>query len=190
MTQPSGTGPVPPNPQHPGGAGNPPAYGELYRGDSGSWRLPAAIAAAGIPVGLLWWLLAPGGLNLLSGNPSLASGTNAEGWLPRDLVLAGLFLLAGCVTGFLLNGKRTGAPMPGTVLSAVVGGALGALIAWQSGVLAGQWWGPDEDTAANASIAFSLRAFAVLAIWPAAVAIAVFVANLISLLGKPPEQDS
>lgn len=185
MKQPSGTGPAPHNPSYPGDAGLPPAYGELYRGDGGSWRLPAVVAAAGIPVGLAWWLLAPGGLNLLSGDPSLATGTNAEGWLPRDLVLAGLFLLAGCLTGFLLDGKRTGAPAPRAVLFAVIGGALGAVIAWQSGVLAGQWWGPAEDTAPNASIAFSLRAFAVLAIWPAAVAISVFVANLLSLLGKP-----
>jgi hypothetical protein len=190
MTQPSGTGPVPPNPQHPGGAGNPSAYGELYREGADSWRLPAAVALAGIPVGFLWWLLAPGGLNLLSGNPSLASGTNVEGWLPRDLVLAGLFLLAGCLTGFLLNGRGTGAPTPGAVPLAVIGGALGALVAWQTGVLAGQWWGTQEDIAANPSIAFSLRAVAVLAVWPAAVAIAVFVANLISLLGKPALQDS
>lgn len=214
MTQPSGNGPIPQNPKYSGTAGSPPAYGELYRADGDTdsadgghaafagggygpgdrkparWRRPAIIAAAGIPVGLLWWLLAPGGLNLLTRDPALATGTNAEGWLPRDLVLAGLFLLAGCLTGFLLNGKRTGAPAPGTVVAAVIGGALGAVIAWQFGVLAGQWWGPAEDTAPNASIAFSLRSFAVLAVWPAAVAISVFVANLLSLLGKPPVQDS
>ena len=214
MTQPSGNGPIPQNPQPSGNAGNPPAYGELYRADgdaysggesrtapsgaeSGSgggepaaWRRPAIIAATGIPVGLLWWLLAPGGLNVLTRDPALATGTNVEGWLPRDLVLAGLFLLAGCLAGFLLDGKRTGAPAPGTVVLAVIGGALGAVIAWQAGVLAGQWWGPAEDTAPNASIAFSLRSFAVLAVWPAAVAISVFAVNLVSLLGKPPVQDS
>ncbi|WP_307050998.1 hypothetical protein [Arthrobacter oryzae] len=214
MTQPSGNGPVPQNPSNFGNAGSPPAYGELYRaegdtdsgrgrraarsggesdpgdGEPAAWRRPAIIAAGGIPVGLLWWLLAPGGLNLLTGDPALATGTNAEGWLPRDLVLAGLFLLAGCLTGFLLNGKRTGAPAPGTVVLAVIGGAVGAVIAWQAGVLAGQWWGPAEDTAPNASIAFSLRSFAVLAVWPAAVAISVFVVNLLSLMGKPPVQDS
>jgi hypothetical protein len=214
MTQPPGNGPVPQNPKHSQDAGSPPAYGELYRADgdsdfggrgrtarsgedSGSgnaepaaWRRPAIIAAAGLPAGLLWWLLAPGGLNLLTRDPALATGTNAEGWLPRDLVLAGLFLLAGCLTGFLLNGKRTGAPAPGTVVLAVIGGAFGAVIAWQAGVLAGQWWGPAEDTAPNASIAFSLRSYAVLAVWPAAVAISVFVVNLLSLLGKPPVQDN
>jgi len=212
MTQPASDHPVPQNPQQSGYAGGTPAYGELYRPagnsdrdvgspvaspdavpepggrDRAGWLRFAIIAGAGIPVGLLWWLLAPGGLNLLTGDPALAKGTNAEGWLPRDLLLAGLFLLAGCLTGFLLNGKRSGAPAPATVVLAVAGGALGALIAWQAGVLAGQWWGVAEDTAPNASIAFSLRAFAVLAVWPAAVAISVFVVTLFSLLRNPPAQ--
>jgi hypothetical protein len=74
------------------------------------------------------------------------------------------------------------------VVFAVAAGALGALIAWQAGVLAGQWWGAAEDPAPNASIAFSLRSFAVLAIWPAAVAISVFVTSLVSLLRNPPAQ--
>lgn len=212
MTQPASDRPVPQNPQQSGYAGGTPAYGELYRpaGDSdrdaaspaassdavpepggrglAGWRRIVIIAAAGVPVGLLWWLLAPGGLNLLTGDPALASGTNTEGWLPRDLVLAGLFLLAGCLTGFLLNGNRSGAPAPATVVLAVAGGALGALLAWQVGVLAGQWWGAAEDTAPSASIAFSLRAFAVLAVWPAAVAVSVFVVTLLSLIRKPPAQ--
>ncbi len=64
-----------------------------------TWRKAAFIAAAGIPAGLLWWLLAPSGLNLLSGNPELRSGGNTQGWLLRDLILAGLFLLAGCISG-------------------------------------------------------------------------------------------
>jgi hypothetical protein len=156
--------------------------------DPAAWRRYAIIAAAGIPAGLLWWLLAPGGLNLLTGDPALAKGTNAEGWLPRDLVLAGLVLLAGCLTGFLLNGKRNGPPAPAAIVLAVAAGALGALIAWQAGMLAGQWWGTAEDTAPNASIAFSLRSFAVLAVWPAAVAISVFVTSLVSLLRNPPAQ--
>lgn len=213
MTQPAGDGPTPPQPHHSGPAGNPPPYGELYRPapdsapDSGPggpgrrgrakasrrasgrpgpgpWWL-AAIAGAGIPVGLLWWLLAPGGLNLLTGDPSLASGTNAGGWLPRDLVLAGLTLFAGCLTGLFLTGKRTGAPSPAAVVLAVVCGAAGAVIAWRVGILAGELWGAREDASANPSIAFSLRSYAVLAVWPAAVAVSVFLVNLLGMLSKP-----
>lgn len=207
MTQPAGNGPHPPKLHEVGPAGGPPAYGELYRPTADSaadapWPQgaaepvagprvdaralwwPAVTACAGIPVGFLWWLLAPGGLNLLSGNPALATGTNAEGWLPRDLVLAGLFLLAGCLTGFLLTGEGGSVPATARIVLAVLGGAVAAVISWQAGILAGHWWGAMEDTSANPSIAFSLRAYAVLAIWPAAVAAAVFFANLTGGSGK------
>jgi hypothetical protein len=139
-----------------------------------TWRKAAFIAAAGIPVGLLWWLLAPSGLNLLSGNPELRGGGNTEGWLPRDLVLAGLFLLAGCISGAVASGSKHSEPSGRDVLLAVGAGALGALAAWGTGVLCGLWWGTTEDTSANASIAFSLRSLAFLAIWPAAAALTLF----------------
>lgn len=145
-----------------------------------TWRNAAAIAAAGIPAGLLWWLLAPSGLNLLSGNPELRSGGNTEGWLLRDLILAGLFLLAGCISGAVASGSRHKGPSGGDVLLAVGAGALGALAAWGTGVLCGLWWGAPEDTSASASIAFSLRSLAVLAIWPAATALAVFLNTVFS----------
>ncbi|AOT04142.1 hypothetical protein [Arthrobacter sp. U41] len=144
------------------------------------WRKHAVIAAAGVPVGLLWWLLAPSGLNLLSGNPELHSGGNTEGWLPRDLVLAGLFLLAGCISGAVASGSRHHGPSGRDVLLAVGAGALGALLAWGTGVVCGLWWGTPEDTSASASIAFSLRSFAVLAIWPAAAALAIFLNTVFS----------
>jgi hypothetical protein len=139
-----------------------------------SWRKAAVIAAAGIPVGLLWWLLAPSGLNLLSGDPELRSGGNTEGWLPRDLVLAGLFLLAGCISGAVASGSKHNPPSGLDVVLAVAAGALGALAAWGTGVVCGLWWGTPEDTSASASIAFSLRSFAVVAIWPAATALTIF----------------
>ena len=139
-----------------------------------SWRKAAVMAAAGVPVGLLWWVLAPSGLNLLSGNPELRSGGNTEGWLPRDLVLAGLFLLAGCIAGAVASGTKHHGPSGRDVLLAVGAGAVGALAAWGTGVLCGLWWGTPEDTSASASIAFSLRSLAVLAIWPAATALAIF----------------
>ena len=123
-----------------------------------SWRKAAVIAAAGVPVGLLWWLLAPSGLNLLSGNPELRSGGNTEGWLPRDLVLAGLFLLAGCISGAVASGNQHHGPSgTGTSSWPWAQAPLAPSLAWGTGVLCGLWWGTPEDTSASASIAFSLR---------------------------------
>jgi hypothetical protein len=137
-----------------------------------------AIAAAGIPVGLLWWLLAPTGLNLLTRDPALGAGSNPETWLPRDLVLAGLTLLAGCLAGVLVAGNRPARLQNATVILAVAAGAAGSLLAWGTGLLAGSWWGAPADTSASASVAFSLRAHAVLLIWPAATALAIFFATV------------
>ena len=154
-----------------------------------SWRKAAVIAAAGIPVGLLWWLLAPSGLNLLSGDPELRSGGNTEGWLPRDLVLAGLFLLAGCISGAVASGSKHDARSGRDVVLAVGAGALGALAAWVTGVVCGLWWGTPEDTSASASIAFSLRSVAVLAIWPAATALTIFLNTVFTTPESGPGPD-
>lgn len=148
------------------------------------WRQAAAIAVAGVPVGLLWWLLAPSGLNLLTGDPELAAGSNTATWLPRDLVLAGLFLLAGCVAGALVSGSRHEVPTSGTVVLVVLAGALGAVIACATGVLSARWWGAPVDASANASIAFSLRSYAILAIWPAAIALAIFLQSVFAPSGR------
>lgn len=142
------------------------------------WKGLAAIAAAGLPVGLLWWILAPTGLNLITRDPALGTGSNPETWLPRDLVLAGLFLLAGCLSGVLVAGNRPARLGTATVILAVAAGAVASLLAWGTGVLAGGWWGAAEDTSASASIAFSLRAYAMLLIWPAAIAVAIFFATV------------
>ncbi|MEV5050785.1 hypothetical protein [Arthrobacter sp. LAR12-1-1.1] len=177
MTQPALDGPV----HHAGEPAQPlrPASPEQQRGPGGNpWRKAAVIAAAGVPVGLLWWLLAPSGLNLLTGDPDLAAGTNTATWLPRDLVLAGLCLLAGCIAGSFVAGTKHHQPGPGTVILVVLAGAAGALIAWGTGVLSAQWWGAPADTSASASVAFSLRSYAVLAIWPAAIALAIFLNSL------------
>lgn len=142
------------------------------------WKGLLGIALAGIPVGLLWWLLAPTGLNLLTRDPALGAGSNPEAWLPRDLVLAGLALLAGCLSGVLIAGNRPAQLANATVVLAAAAGGAAALLAWGTGVLAGAWWGAAADTSASASIAFSLRAYAVLLIWPAATALAIFFATV------------
>jgi hypothetical protein len=151
------------------------------------WRWFAAAAAAGIPVGLLWWLLAPGGLNLITRDPALGNGENPVVWLPRDLTLAGLFVFAGCVVAVLIMDKPRSSPRLVLALG-LAGGLAGAVIAWQAGVFAGQLWGAPADTSANASVAFSLRSMAVLVVWPAATAISVFVISLLNELRRAPDR--
>ncbi|MDQ0756782.1 hypothetical protein [Arthrobacter sp. B3I4] len=163
--------------------------GDAPRREQLPWKGLAAIAAAGVPVGLLWWLLAPTGMNLLTRNPALDAGSNPETWLPRDLVLAGLTLLAGCLAGVLIAGNRPERLVTGTVLLAVAAGAAGALLAWGTGLAAGSWWGAAADASANPSIAFSLRAYAVLLIWPAATALAIFFATVFARPGHSTEPE-
>ncbi|PNH80514.1 hypothetical protein [Arthrobacter sp. AFG20] len=152
------------------------------------YALAAGILGAGIPAGLLWWLLAPGGQNLISGDSALSSGTNSQGWLPRDLVLAGLFVFAGCLVAVLLSGRRDGGTRRLLLLS-VAASAAAAVLAWRTGVLAGIWLGGPQDTSANASVAFSLRSLTVLVLWPAAVAAGFFVLRIIGLLRASVDRD-
>lgn len=152
------------------------------------WAMFLAPAAVGVPAGILWWVLAPGGLNLITGDPSLGSGTNPEVWLPRDLTLAGLMVCAGCFAAVFVADKKRSNPQA-DLLMGLAGGALAALAAWQTGMLAAGLWGPVVDTSANASIGFSLRAWPVLLLWPAATAISVFVLELLSLLAIKPGHD-
>ncbi|WP_087874083.1 hypothetical protein [Arthrobacter globiformis] len=161
----------------------------IRRGTRRDWLWVSGIIAAGIPAGLLWWLLAPGGKNLISGNAALASGTNSQGWLPRDLVLAGLFVLAGCLVAVLLSGLRDGGTRRLLLLS-VAASAAAAVLAWQTGVLAGGWLGGPQETSANASVAFSLRSLTVLVLWPAAVAAGFFVLRIIGLLRTSADHDA
>ncbi|MFH5880732.1 hypothetical protein [Arthrobacter sp. NA-172] len=92
------------------------------------WLWLAVPVASGIVLGLAWWLLAPGGLNLISGNSALADPTASASRLPRDLVFAGLMLLAGCFTAVLLDGKVRQPGQGIRTFLAVLGGMAGALV--------------------------------------------------------------
>ena len=150
------------------------------------WKWFGAAAAGGVPVGLLWWLLAPGGLNLITRDPALGSGTNPDVWLPRDLTLGGLLIFAGCLMGVFLTDKGGRAAQPAFLLS-LAGGLVGGVIAWQTGVLSGRLWGAPVEATINASVAFSLRSLSVLLLWPAATAVSVFVLSLLNLLRNGPD---
>jgi hypothetical protein len=147
------------------------------------WLWLALPVASGVALGLAWWLLAPGGLNVISGNPALADPTASAGRLPRDLVLAGLLLLSGCFTAVLLDSKVRKPRHGIRTFLAVLGGAVGALVAWQVGLLAAQWWGP----ASHGGDGFSLRAATALLLWPGATALVTFLLTLFGLMGKQPE---
>ncbi|WP_457971846.1 hypothetical protein [Arthrobacter sp. D1-17] len=161
--------------------------GQQQRASRG-WLWAAGIAGSGVPIGVLWWVLAPGGLNLLSGNAAFASGTNSQVWLPRDLVLAGFFVVAGCLVAVLLAGRKDAGSARMLLLS-VAAGAVAAVLAWQVGLLAGRWFGDPLDTSANASVAFSLRSYSVLLLWPAAVAGGFFAITLLEVLHRPRDRD-
>ncbi|MCT9871742.1 hypothetical protein [Paenarthrobacter aurescens] len=143
-------------------------------------------AASGVLLGVFWWLLAPGGLNLVSGNPELANAANPDSWLPRDLVLAALMLLAGCCTGLVLDGKLQGPSAGRRLAFALLGGAVGAVLAWLAGLLAAQLFGPAPDPALGPGFGFTLRSYAVLVLWPAAIAFITFVLALFGVLSRKP----
>ncbi|MBG0741431.1 hypothetical protein IV500_18875 [Paeniglutamicibacter antarcticus] len=179
MTQPPNTGAA----QYP-----PAVYAKAVPGDLTS-APPASLlhwfsltAAAGVVVGVLWWLLAPGGA-------FYGSGEDPATWLPRDLVLGTLGLVAGVLAAvFLLpQGRRAGSYAK--VLAAVVGSAAGSVIAWQIGTLAGALFGHPTSHPASESIAFSLRSLGVLALWPAVCSLIVFVVTLLSLLRAGPSRE-
>jgi hypothetical protein len=130
----------------------------------------AATALLGPVLGVLWWFVSPGGG--LYGDRS-----EAETWLNRDLVLAGLELVAGIVVGWLLTNRleRPGAWQ--RVCAAVAGSMLGSLLAVAVGQGLGVLFSGGEP-----EFPFVLRSLGAAAIWPAAAALVVFLASLLGLL--------
>ena len=143
-------------------------------------------AVSGVVVGILWWVLAPGGLNLLSGNPALSQPSTTDTWLPRDMTLAALTLVAGCATGLVLDGKLKGADAVRRLTFALVGAAAGGVVAWLVGLLLGQVWGPAPDPVLGPDYGFTLRSYAVLLLWPGALAFITLVLSLFGVLSKKP----
>lgn len=158
---------------------------------SAAWRSRDVLwlvipAVSGVLTGLLWWVLAPGGLNVLSGNPALANPSNPDSWLPRDLVLAGIMLVAGCAAGLALDGKLNDTGAGRRLGFALGGGAVGAAVSWGVGLLAAQLWGAAPDPSLGPEYGFTLRSYAVLLLWPGATAFVTFVLALFGVLSRKP----
>ncbi|WP_051388764.1 hypothetical protein [Arthrobacter sp. 35W] len=147
------------------------------------WRWFTSTAAAGIVVGALWWVLAPGGA-------FFGSGEDFNLWLPRDLVLALLGALAGVVVAAVLLPQLRSMGSAAKAMAAVLGSGMGSLAAWQLGLFAGSLWQHVAADAPSASIAFSLRSTSVLLVWPGTAALVLFAAALLSMLRSNPSRDS
>lgn len=165
------------------GPSAPPVRTDRFRKDI-AWV--AAPLAAGVIAGFLWWLLAPGGGNVLSGNPGLGNPSNPDSWLPRDLTLAALMVLAGCIIGLTLDGRLDGPGAGRRFGFALAGGAAGALAAWGVGLLAGLLWGPAPEPGLGPEYGFTLRSYAALLLWPAATAFVTFALALFGVLSRKP----
>jgi LPXTG-motif cell wall-anchored protein len=105
------------------------------------------LALAGLPVGLLWWLLAPRADYRITADGPVALGNPTEELFVADdsvfvLVLAGFGLLAGVAVWWLR--RRRGVTI---LLALAVGMVLTGVVAWQLGELLGA--GPSQADLAD-----------------------------------------
>ena len=99
--------------------------------------LLAGLALAGVPAGVLWWLLAPRAVYRVTEAGPVPVGTpplelQVGGDVVLAFVLLGLGALAGAVAWLLRRGRGVG-----MLLVLAVGTSLAAVIAWQTGELLG-----------------------------------------------------
>lgn len=132
---------------------------------------------AGLVLGTVWAVAAPGGL-------VYGSGTDYTMWDERDLVFAALGLLAGLAVAAVLAATRRRHGLPNRGLAAVAGSALGTFAAWGTGLGLTRVLGARGVDPSVAESAFGLQALSALAVWPAVVALAVLA--LTTLWWVPP----
>ncbi|WP_269936832.1 hypothetical protein [Arthrobacter sp. HY1533] len=152
----------------------------LAQGTAALWRRWLGFcAAAGAAAGVLWWLIAPGGA-------FHGDSTDHATWFARDAVLAILLVAGGIISAVLAMGGRRRTRMGGSAQSPLiavvlaVAGAAGAVIAWRTGVFAGDLFHKPPADMASPSMVFSLRSGSILLLWPLASSVVVFAWSLIS----------
>ncbi|WP_334170476.1 hypothetical protein [Sinomonas sp.] len=139
------------------------------------WLLSPLVA--GIVLGVVWWLAAPGGR--LYGD-----GSDYQQWLPRDLVFAGLAALAGLVVVVFVVRAHLRFGFAARYLAALVGSVIGSLLMWLTGTGLGQVLGSSRKDPSVDGSAFGLDALSALALWPAIVAVVILA--LVTVLWSPP----
>jgi hypothetical protein len=156
-------------------------------------RLTAVLVLAGIPTGLLWWLVAPREdyRVLADGAVEALGDTSSELFAADDavfvLILGGLGLLAG-IGGWLLRRQRGV-----TLLAALaVGTGLAGVLAWQLGELLGPGPTADDltDVGATVTTRLELASMPALAVAPFVAVLVYVVATLLAAgedLGRTPE---
>jgi LPXTG-motif cell wall-anchored protein len=161
---------------------------------SGVW-LVCGLGVAGIPAGLLWWLLAPrADFRITADGPTVIGNPSGELLVADDglftLLLAGLGLLAGAAAWWLR--RRRGVT---TVVALALGALLAAVVAWQLGELLGA--GPTKaelaDVGARVTTALRLGGLPALAVAPFTAVLAYLVPVLSARrddLGRTPSVDA
>ncbi len=135
-------------------------------------------ALAGLPVGLLWYAVAPLARIIKRADGLYrAGGEGNEAAIAADGWFAFLTLLAGVLIALAVYLRtRPGRVVP--LLALAAGGLLGAAVAWRVGVLLGP--GPIEETARGLAVGtrfdapLDVSALGVLLAWPMGAVITYF----------------
>ncbi|GAA1339720.1 hypothetical protein GCM10009611_08960 [Arthrobacter roseus] len=138
-----------------------------------------ATAGLGLPLGALWWLIAPGGAAYSdSGDPTV--------WLAQEMTLAVIMLVTGIVVGCVVS-TRPGGSVAIRTVATVLGAVVGSVMAWQLGTLLGSLTSEPNDGHMGLDTGFGLRSVSILVLWPFATAVVVLV---LSGFGPDRRQDT
>ncbi len=144
--------------------------------------LALGMIAVGIPVGVVWWRLAPRGEVTVVDGGVVLSETASQAFVAADGWFAFLTLAAGILCGTVVAVRRRPDGIPAAI-ALTVGGVIAAIVAWRVGVFLGRQ--PDAlDKARSSSVGtvlpvgLRLRATGVLLTWAIGAIATFFAATL------------